>query len=72
MTDRAAILIRALQLESENILLRAALGERRAIPIEAIPLIAHLRARGQFWKDIGAVFGVSGEAARRYHNKVRR
>ena len=65
MHDRAHLLIRCLRLEVENRLLRAALHDQHAIPVSAAPLIAAWRDARQTWKDIGARFGVSGEAARK-------
>ena len=60
MTGRAAILIRALRAEAENHALWVVLqGGDRA------PLIAILRERGMFWREIGARLGVRGETLRR-------
>jgi hypothetical protein len=70
MIDRAALLIRALRLEDENRMLRAALREQHAIPVSALPLITELRQARYTWAQIGAQFGVSGEGARKRYAKI--
>ena len=66
MTDRAAILIRALRLEAENQALYAALhGDWKS-------LITALRERGLYWREIGARLGVSANAVRKRYLKATR